>query len=61
MLLENFYNTLMFYLQTRLNTLIDERNASDDVIEQLAYDSASSAIMDVIVQMQKLKCRKEST
>ena len=59
MLLENFYNELMYYLQTRLDTLTEKRNASDDAMEHLACDSASSAIIGVIVEMQKIKLRNE--
>ena len=55
MLLENFYNELMYYLQERLNTLTEIRNATDDEIEHLVCDSAVSTISGVIVQMQKIK------
>lgn len=61
MLLENFYNELMYYLQERLDTLIEKRNISDDAVQRLAYDSASSAIIGVIVEMRKMKLRNEST
>ena len=61
MLLENFYNELMYYLRKRLEKLTEKRNDTDDAMEHLACDSASSAIIGVIVEMQKIKLRKEST
>ena len=61
MLLENFYNELMYYLRKRLEKLTEKRNDTDDAMEHLACDSASSAIIGVIVEMQKIKLRTEST
>ena len=58
-MLENFYNELMYYLQERLDTLTEKRNISDDEIQRLAYDSASSAIIGVIVEMRKMKLRMD--
>ena len=60
MLFENFYNELIYYLQDRLNALTEKRNSSDDAIEQSVYDSASSAIIDVIVKIRLMKLRYES-